>query len=413
MLSEGLVGRYTLQICCGLGYLHKKNIIHRDIKAANILVGVDGVCKLSDFGASRFQQAGISSLHGSPYWLAPEIARAENYGKAADIWSLGCTIYECLNGSPPWQDRGFQSNKHIVRFLQTNSDIPNMDTFGELPANFMRQCFKRKPKERPTVDILISHPWLTENNGSKMSTPMMLAFDSLESEARQSKPFSLITVENNSALNSHSTKQKYGVVMCGRHFPPYLGYFLILFLIFGVIIGFIIYLILSNKSDEPKSRTISKNIRLFGVSMLKTSFPIPAVTAMFAKKCDCKIVNLDFHDDNSTISVKFELDKNKELHESTIHQMVLGLRTLDECPGFAAANYEIFNPPDRFHEIFTCFDEQAHQPQLYFGKTDEEVKAMIDGEMKEWPYFQNITDYFQISSMRSQKRQKSRGLSIR
>jgi serine/threonine protein kinase len=88
----------------GLVYLHSQNVVHRDIKGANILTTKDGVVKLADFGvAKQFSETTKqSSVVGTPYWMAPEIINIEeqnaNTTPACDIWSLGCTIIELLTG---------------------------------------------------------------------------------------------------------------------------------------------------------------------------------------------------------------------------------------------------------------------------------------------------------------------------
>lgn len=107
--DEPLTTYFTRQICSGLAYLHARNILHRDIKAANILVEVDGVCKISDFGLSKkndydevYDQNSRMSLRGSIYWMAPEVVKNEPYSAKVDIWSLGCTVLEMLTGERPW-----------------------------------------------------------------------------------------------------------------------------------------------------------------------------------------------------------------------------------------------------------------------------------------------------------------------
>lgn len=92
-LHEKLIKKYTKQILDGLEYLHYKRVIHRDIKAANILVH-KGVCKLTDFGASKkivddYSSEKFKSFIGTPYWMAPEVIKQTGHSRFADIWSLG------------------------------------------------------------------------------------------------------------------------------------------------------------------------------------------------------------------------------------------------------------------------------------------------------------------------------------
>ena len=102
---ENLVGVYVAQILLGLQYLHDQGVIHRDIKGANILTTKDGKVKLADFGVSTSTLAGAdkeAQVVGTPYWMAPEIIQLSGATPASDIWSLGCTVIELLEGKPPY-----------------------------------------------------------------------------------------------------------------------------------------------------------------------------------------------------------------------------------------------------------------------------------------------------------------------
>ncbi|KAG8072561.1 hypothetical protein GUJ93_ZPchr0006g45873 [Zizania palustris] len=105
-LQDSQVSAYTRQILKGLIYLHQRNVLHRDIKCANILVDSNGLVKLADFGLAKemsiLNQA--RSSKGTVYWMAPEVAKAKPHGPPADIWSLGCTVLEMLTGKVPYPD---------------------------------------------------------------------------------------------------------------------------------------------------------------------------------------------------------------------------------------------------------------------------------------------------------------------
>ncbi|KAJ1636274.1 kinase-like domain-containing protein [Pavlovales sp. CCMP2436] len=105
--TEQLVSIYIAQVLDGLTYLHEQGVIHRDIKGANILITKEGTVKLADFGvAARVADDSdrSNSVVGTPYWMAPEIIKMSGFTTASDIWSLGCTCIELLNGEPPYFD---------------------------------------------------------------------------------------------------------------------------------------------------------------------------------------------------------------------------------------------------------------------------------------------------------------------
>uniref|UniRef100_A0A8C0HCB5 Mitogen-activated protein kinase kinase kinase 19 n=1 Tax=Chelonoidis abingdonii TaxID=106734 RepID=A0A8C0HCB5_CHEAB len=109
-LPEIVFCKYTKQILQGVAYLHKNCVVHRDIKGNNVMLMPNGVIKLIDFGcAKRLAWVSLSgahsemlkSVHGTPYWMAPEVINESGYGRKSDIWSIGCTVFEMATGKPP------------------------------------------------------------------------------------------------------------------------------------------------------------------------------------------------------------------------------------------------------------------------------------------------------------------------
>jgi len=151
--------RETLQ---GLAYLHNLKLIHRDVKAGNILLNHKGQAKLADFGVSAQLAATISkrcTVIGTPYWMAPEVLRENQYDVSADIWSLGITTIEMLAGTPPL------SNVHPMRaiFLIPNHKpptMPNPETSTPEANDFISCCLKKDPCKRSKASELLNHPWI-------------------------------------------------------------------------------------------------------------------------------------------------------------------------------------------------------------------------------------------------------------
>ena len=164
-LPEKEANRYCRQILEGLVYLHNKNIIHRDIKGANILLDRYMNCKLADFGGSKELQtirstSGCKSIHGTVYWMSPEVIRGENYGWKTDIWSLGCTVLEMLTTKPPWSElEGVAATYKIA----TEPTIPHFppDT-SRCCMVFVEDCLQRDPSARPAAMDLLQYKFVQD-----------------------------------------------------------------------------------------------------------------------------------------------------------------------------------------------------------------------------------------------------------
>lgn len=155
---ENLVSLYTAQVLQGLLFLHEQGVIHRDIKGANILTTKEGLVKLADFGVATKQQ-GLSegSVVGTPYWMAPEVIELSGASTASDIWSLGCTVIELLDGKPPYHKLAPMP----ALFRIVNDDHPPVpEGVSPLVRDFLMQCFQKDPNLRVTAKKLLRHPWI-------------------------------------------------------------------------------------------------------------------------------------------------------------------------------------------------------------------------------------------------------------
>jgi mitogen-activated protein kinase kinase kinase len=173
-LGESLIQNFVRQILTGLSYLHSRDIIHRDIKGANILVDNKGSVKISDFGISkRIEQSTLGgskkgaqrvSLQGSVFWMAPEVVRQTAYTRKADIWSLGCLIVEMFSGSHPHPTlTQLQAIFKIGGSGDASPTIP--DNAGDDARAFLSQTFLIDHEKRPSADELLASPFIT-NQGA-------------------------------------------------------------------------------------------------------------------------------------------------------------------------------------------------------------------------------------------------------
>ncbi|QYS97640.1 Protein kinase [Trichoderma simmonsii] len=158
---ENLVGVYTTQVLQGLQYLHDQGVIHRDIKGANILTTKDGTVKLADFGVSTSTLAGgqdkEAQVVGTPYWMAPEIIQLSGASSASDIWSVGCTVIELLQGKPPYHNLAAMP----ALFAIVNDDHPPLpEGISAAARDFLMQCFQKDPNLRVSARKLLRHAWI-------------------------------------------------------------------------------------------------------------------------------------------------------------------------------------------------------------------------------------------------------------
>lgn len=169
-LEERELRGYARCLTHVLHYLHSvAGIVHCDVKGRNLLVGSgpDGA-KLSDFGSAKHladMEKGVNWISGTPYWMAPEVARGERPSPASDVWSLGCTIIEMVTGSHPWAELGVGSTDVaglLVR-IGYGGILPKYPVkLSNDGKDFLDKCLKLNPIERSGCEKLLQHPFLAD-----------------------------------------------------------------------------------------------------------------------------------------------------------------------------------------------------------------------------------------------------------
>ncbi|KAB8300286.1 hypothetical protein EYC80_000486 [Monilinia laxa] len=168
-LGEPLIRSFVRQIVTGLAYLHGKDIIHRDIKGANILVDNKGGIKISDFGISKKIEASNllngpgnnknrPSLQGSVFWMAPEVVKQTAYTRKADIWSLGCLVIEMMTGTHPFPDCSQLQAIFKIGGARISPTVP--DEASPDAKIFLASTFEVEHTKRPSADELLLSPFL-------------------------------------------------------------------------------------------------------------------------------------------------------------------------------------------------------------------------------------------------------------
>ncbi|KAH0629708.1 hypothetical protein JD844_011996 [Phrynosoma platyrhinos] len=168
-LTEPQIQVVCRQMLEALNYLHSKKIIHRDLKAGNVLLTLDGDIKLADFGVSAknmktFQKR--DSFIGTPYWMAPEVVMCETmkdtpYDYKADIWSLGITLIEMAEIEPPHHEL----NPMRVLLKIAKSDPPTLSYPSKWSPgfkDFLKIALDKNPETRPSAAQLLEHPFVSK-----------------------------------------------------------------------------------------------------------------------------------------------------------------------------------------------------------------------------------------------------------
>uniref|UniRef100_A0A7N8XJ52 non-specific serine/threonine protein kinase n=1 Tax=Mastacembelus armatus TaxID=205130 RepID=A0A7N8XJ52_9TELE len=187
-----VVCKQTLEALC---YLHENKVIHRDLKAGNILLSLDGDVKLADFGVSAKNTKTLQrrdSFIGTPYWMAPEVVMCETskdrpYDYKADIWSLGVTLIELAQIEPP----NHEMNPMRVLLKIAKSEPPTLmhpSRWSPEFRDFLRKALDKNVDNRWNAVQLLQHPFVTSVTDSKPLRELIAEAKAEVTEEIEDKP---------------------------------------------------------------------------------------------------------------------------------------------------------------------------------------------------------------------------------
>ena len=156
------------QLIQGIKYIHSKGIVHRDIKLENILLDLNNIVKICDFGVGKLTQKGQKLLDqcGTPVYMAPEIIKGDGYeGFPVDVWSSGVALYIMLSGNIPFN----RDKTHDLQSAILNLPYKKIDDISDNANDLLQNILEKDPDKRFTPDDILEHPWMNEGNDDDAS----------------------------------------------------------------------------------------------------------------------------------------------------------------------------------------------------------------------------------------------------
>lgn len=178
--SENTIMQWFVQLCLALEYIHRRKILHRDLKSQNIFLSRNNTLKLGDFGISKVLENTNDlalTVQGTPYYMSPEVCQSKPYNYTSDVWSLGCILYELCTLQHAFSCENLLGL--VFKIVQDKQEpIPNM--YSQEMKDLVTRLLVKDEKKRPQVLEILRMPFVQDH---------MMQF--VQNQGRMSQDFQL------------------------------------------------------------------------------------------------------------------------------------------------------------------------------------------------------------------------------